>query len=71
MLENPVRDKRSSLLPKFVNYSRKRAYNIGPWTKNLIGDVEVVEKSGLPKKSKTWCQCYKTLFFLTYEPIIS
>ncbi len=29
-LEKPARDKRSSLLRTFVNYARKKFYNIGP-----------------------------------------
>jgi hypothetical protein len=31
MLEKSVRDKRSSLLRKFITYGRKKFYNIGPW----------------------------------------
>ena len=30
-LESPERGKRSSLLRTFVNYWRKKSYNIGPW----------------------------------------
>jgi len=36
MLEKLAEDKRSSLLPKFVTYGRKKFYNIGPWTQNMI-----------------------------------
>jgi hypothetical protein len=32
-LERSARDKHSSLLRKFVNYRRKKFYNIGPWSK--------------------------------------
>ncbi len=35
MLDKPgklFRDKHSSLLPKLVNYVRKKFYNIGPWS---------------------------------------
>jgi hypothetical protein len=31
-LERVARDKRSSLLRKFVIYDRKKIYNIGPWS---------------------------------------
>ncbi len=30
-LEELAKDKHSSLLRKFVNYGRKKFYNIGPW----------------------------------------
>jgi len=30
-LGSPARDKHSSLLRKFVNYGRKKFYDIGPW----------------------------------------
>ncbi len=30
MLERPAKDKHSSLLRKFLNYGRKKFYNIGP-----------------------------------------
>ncbi len=38
-LERLARDKRSSLLPKFVNYVRKKFYDIGP---QVISFVRVV-----------------------------
>jgi hypothetical protein len=41
-LEKPARDKHSCLLQKFVNYKRKKFYNIGPSSK------EIVHKSGPP-----------------------
>jgi hypothetical protein len=31
MLERLSREKHSCLFQKFVNYSRKKLYNIGPW----------------------------------------
>ncbi len=35
-LERLGRDKPSSLLRKFVNYERKKFYNIGPWFMNKM-----------------------------------
>jgi len=37
MLESPAKDKHSSLLRKFINYGRKKFYNIGP--KNVAKKV--------------------------------
>jgi hypothetical protein len=37
MLERPAKDKPSSLLQKFINYGRKKFYNIGP--KNVAKKV--------------------------------
>jgi hypothetical protein len=30
-----IRDKRSSLLQKFVTYGHKKFYNVGPWMHNF------------------------------------
>jgi hypothetical protein len=44
-LERLARDKRSSLLRKFVNYDRKRFYNVDTWLFNKLL-VQGVEPAG-------------------------
>jgi hypothetical protein len=43
-LERLARDKHSSLLQEFVNYGRKKLYNIGPW---YLMFWHLVETTGL------------------------
>jgi hypothetical protein len=73
MLERLVKDKRSNLLRKVLNYGRKKFYNIG----SRSGEIEeeaIAHEGGKPSRAIylknglvfttgfTKCQCYKTFF---------
>jgi hypothetical protein len=47
MLERPARDKHSSLLDPFLNYSLKNSYNIGP---GISGENKAIYKPFLTLK---------------------
>jgi hypothetical protein len=56
MLEGLARDKRSSLLRTFVNYGRKKFYNIGSGGKNfrLIGPEKKLARFGYFRGAMTF-----------------
>ncbi len=42
-MESLARDKQSSLIGTFVNYGRKKFYNIGPWAGNHENTYELLK----------------------------
>ncbi len=56
MLEKLARDKHSSLLQTFVNYSRKLFYNIWPWP-----DVKVFGQDGNVSKFLAWPNFFENI----------
>jgi hypothetical protein len=69
MVESPSMDKHSSLLQSFVNYGRKKLYNIGPkgdsWVVELsFTDHEVVGSN--PTNAYTRVSSYRTFSSVIY-----
>ncbi len=58
-----ARDKRSSLLRKFVNYGRKKFYNIGPRSTTATSPTSASADSA----ASTRDQCYKAFFAVIYD----
>jgi len=63
MLEKLARDKRSSLVQKFVNYRRKQLYNIGPWKE---WDEEKNSKEGVGNEDVELCRHHLNICFVPF-----